>query len=632
MRSNIFLHFLNRDSREIYGLYQDQPQHRHYQALLRATNAAVLLCEEYCVIPPGFVVECDIAFSLLEKQNAYLRDRLIRLPIREVGLGEFADKKRQEYAPMRDRYSGLFDDERLAFLSDNAEGLIPRRVAIGETIATGWMQAADSRSRIWAPVKGLLPASVIDVVRRIPDQLIEDGIATTWAAIEAKLPDEARRASEPLRNSLQNIYFRAYMAEFGLVVLRNSPLMLNDFALRTNPRIYDYERLYRYLRSFQLEYLLDGDADALSILKRQSGTIAFLDAYSELAKRSETLADIEFASGEAARRSRFDWGKFRARQMLHAQQPSGLDVAELSDALREVAEILRRLNDLPVRGSERAPKGRPLAPLIVRGHLPEIIFFVALKEELDVLSKHLKLTRNALSPAAHGRVGSQEVAVLCPNAMGRTAAAVETAIYLQRRAPRKPELLIILGLAGGFKKSGTMVGHILIGRTVVDLATRKVSDQEEGRVSTEFRREDFPLDPALGRLLTSDRFDRDAWQKRAIDEADWPEDRRPSLHEGLIASTDEVISSDTWSEKLLTATPKLKGIEMEAGGVCLAARPFGVRVSMLRTVSDTADPAKADDEWRRRGMKTLALLIQQLPFDDLREALKAQEQLPNLGE
>ena len=32
-------------------------------------------------------------------------------------------------------------------------------------------------------------------------------------------------------------------------------------------------------------------------------------------------------------------------------------------------------------------------------------------------------------------------------------------------------------------------------------------------------------------------------------------------------------------------------------------------MSMMRVVSDQADPAKADDDWRKRGMRTLADLL-----------------------
>jgi nucleoside phosphorylase len=53
---------------------------------------------------------------------------------------------------------------------------------------------------------------------------------------------------------------------------------------------------------------------------------------------------------------------------------------------------------------------------------------------------------------------------------------------------------------------------------------------------------------------------------------------------------------------------------MEAGGVCAAAATFGMAPAVIRCVSDLADPSKSDDEWRRRAMKTLAHLIENIDF------------------
>ncbi|WP_442868286.1 5'-methylthioadenosine/S-adenosylhomocysteine nucleosidase family protein [Bradyrhizobium sp. CCBAU 53415] len=98
-------------------------------------------------------------------------------------------------------------------------------------------------------------------------------------------------------------------------------------------------------------------------------------------------------------------------------------------------------------------------------------------------------------------------------------------------------------------------------------------------------------------------------------------DRRPSLHPGPLTSVDEVVSDSEWRKKLLAVNDKLLGVEMEAGGVCAAAEKFGVKVAMLRAVSDNADPSKADDQWRPIGMKALARLLARLPYEAVRAAL-----------
>jgi nucleoside phosphorylase len=246
---------------------------------------------------------------------------------------------------------------------------------------------------------------------------------------------------------------------------------------------------------------------------------------------------------------------------------------------------------------------------------------LTLQEELDVLANSLALRRNAKSPAADGTLGGEKVVVICPKDMGRVPAAVEVTQYLESRRGNLPKLLLIVGLAGGFKKEGSEPGHTICATTVVDLAQRKVLDDQGGGSHTKFRRRDHNLTPVVRDLLHSDSFQLQAWIKNSIEKGDWPKDRRPSLHSGMIASVDEVVASDEWSGKLLKHTEKLLGVEMESGGVCAAAWRYSVPVAMLRVVSDNADPAKADDAWRRRGMHTLTEMLKLMPVKELLKLL-----------
>jgi nucleoside phosphorylase len=53
---------------------------------------------------------------------------------------------------------------------------------------------------------------------------------------------------------------------------------------------------------------------------------------------------------------------------------------------------------------------------------------------------------------------------------------------------------------------------------------------------------------------------------------------------------------------------------MEAGGVCAAAKMNSIQVVVVRGVSDLADPAKSDNVWRQRAMKTVAHLLESVDF------------------
>jgi nucleoside phosphorylase len=621
MRSNIFLHFLNRDTREIFGMYEMLHYAPHLRLMRRALNAAVVLCEDRCIAPPGFIVEDQIAFDLAEAQRAYLKAGIIQFPMRENSLAEFAEKKRVGYEPMRNRYSGLFDDTRIGFLGDNAKGLINRKSHITDRILSGWQTGPETGHRIWKPVKELLTPKQVDLVARAPLILNELGTALTWAAIQPELSDEARQASPQLRDALQHMYFQQYCAEFQLVVLTKIPHIIQDFRLPTDPKVYNYRRLGAFLDGFHLrDVMFDSPADLIVELRRRSGFISFMDAYYGLAQLIRSETDLKFFADRARKRTNFSWASV-AHRRTRLFDLSPVEVAELDDVLAEAASLLVQEHTLPVRTAREAEVGARKVTRM-RNTEPELVLFVALDEELDILEKQLGLNKSHLSPEATGKIGDVNVDVICPKVMGRVPAAISVANYLAKRR-QPPKLILIVGLAGGFIENKTKVGHTICVTEVIDLASRKFVDDEKG-ASPKFRRRDFAMNGALGAVIFSQAFDEKGWSDEVWEKFDWPKDERPSIHKGPLASGDEVVSSDQWRGQMLGGRgghEKLLGVEMEAGGVCAAAEKAKVPCCMLRVVSDNADPSKADDEWRKRGMRGLATLLARLPVDKVFEAI-----------
>src|SRR5205823_1824835 len=157
----------------------------------------------------------------------------------------------------------------------------------------------------------------------------------------------------------------------------------------------------------------------------------------------------------------------------------------------------------------------------------------------------------------------------------------------------EPQCIVALGIAGGFKPENVAEGDLIVPSYIADLAIRKIRE-EEGGIVPELRPRPFETGKDVVTHLGGSRFDRNAWVTKATAEADWPDGRRPNLHFGAVTmvSSDEVVSSTEWMGTLLRAWPQLKGVEMEAGGVCAAAKEFNVPVTVIRGVSDLADPVK----------------------------------------
>lgn len=621
MRKNIFLHFLNRDTREIFRVYDLFNRPAHAALLRQPLNAAAILCEDACYAPPGFVLEDDIAFELFEGQSAYLRTSLVKLPIRERSLADYAEKKRGEYAPARNRYSGLFDDSRLMSLSSYSDALVGRRAQIGPAIITGFEQGIDTREKFWKRIKENASAEAISNLREMPAILADQGKALTWSIIAPHLIDEATPMHKEMRDALQNVYFREYCREFRLILLSDVPHMPELFFFPSERKVYSFRRLKVFLETFGgAAMFLSASADFITRMRRATGFIDLFDAYVQIANLFPNDGDLAYHVRRSVENVSFKWDDLAARRSGALSDPTEIESIEISDACAELAASLSAEHGLKRRGEGSDELRAAVSCKTTGGRKLKIAIFVALEEELDVLLRQLGFERNA-SGGASGFIGEIEADVLCPREMGRVAAAVEVTKYLSRTTTR-PDMVFCIGLAGGFAEAKIDPGTVICCDTVVDLANRKVSDDQDGNPRSKFRRRDFDCSKTAYSVAKSADFDTDDWERYCRQNFDWPDGRVPSLKEGKIASVDEVVASDDHRAKMIANVDKLLGVEMEAGGVCPAALHFSIPVSVLRVVSDMADPSKADDRWRSTGMKTLAELVKRLPLNQVIDLAK----------
>lgn len=615
MRKNLFLHFLNRDTREIFRLYDIFGDEKHARTLRGPMNACAMLCEEFCVAPPGFVVEDKYAFELFEVQSTYLKKGLVRLPMRETNLSDFAEKKRLEYSFARNRYSGLYDDTRMELLSSHGgAALVGRKVQIGPAIVNGFLTGVDTpRLQAWTGIRQNAPSDVIENMRFIPARLADDGKALTWSMIEPNLAESALPIRQQMRGALQYTYFQEYCSEFKAIVLTDIPHMPVEFHLPAERTVYSMRRFRMLLEVMSADrLLLEASSDTIMRFRREPGFIELMDAYCGLARKHRKDLDLQYHLSRAIKRTPFEWSRLPKGFDPAISDPSDFEIVEIASACGELANVLTKEHGLPTRGFNETQKPKKTTNTS-KGRKLKIAIFVALEEELNVLIRHFGLVRSPESPAASGKVNDVGLDVLCPRTMGRVAAAVEVTRYLSRNPA--PDLLFCVGLAGGFEEAGIEQGAVICVETIVDLANRKVTDDENGTAKSKFRRRDFDCIRAVYEVAKSDEFDEGAWALYSAEEFGWQKGRAPSLWEGKIASADEVVASDDHRKKIVDSVDKLFGIEMEAGGVCAAAAAFKVPVSVLRVVSDMADPSKADDKWRATGMKTLAELLKRLPLE-----------------
>ena len=613
----------------MYGLYSNSTPQGHLHFLTEALNVAVLLCAEFCIVPPGFIAECPIARRAINRRIPYLTERIIRLPMREATLDELFIKKQRQYAPFREKYKGLFDRESQRFIKKAPQAIVSRDFVVVDGIVDSWETGLDD-DYLWRELARGTSMPTLERIRRIPKQVRDDEIAVTWPAIRQEIGENIGVNPERFRLAVQHHYFGVYLKEYNLRVVTGLPFSRVNFSLGSGDLRYDYDALKDISESVGVWPLLSNMAARFILLIRhQAGFFRFRENLDLLAKISNSRSDMQRAFAIASERCKKELASSRLDPKHESVKVAPAAGIELST--EEIEKIVYRLevvskaalddlyslsqnprNDASsfAHTSNSNEKGKKIMSDIIppgqNRSFATIMLFVALEMERRILVDRWGLKKAYGELFWKGMRSNVQILLYSSSVMGRVPAAIHTMQALERE---KPDMLIVTGIAGGFKESGCQLGDLLVASLVADLATRKIKENAE-QVNSEFRPDAFAIDDRMKHFVESGEFDRGTWEQYVIKAAEWPEGRRPTIHIAPLASLDEVVASGQWINSLLAAWPKLLGVEMEAGGVCAAAKEFKIEAAVIRGVSDLADPTKSDSEWRRRAMKTAACLIE----------------------
>jgi nucleoside phosphorylase len=357
MRRNVYLHFMNRDGRDILGLFDTLTPQAHRKTISRALNVATILCEQNTVMPPGFFLECELAYDVVSGKKPLIDAGLIILPRRELSLEKLIEKKRSEYASVRKKFEGLFDDKRVRIFSDSEPLFVKRKTKIGLAATKKWEEGPDLTAK-WDTLKKLLSPEAVENARRAPRLLLENGEALTWAGLQPHLSPEVLHNEDQIRLFLQRDYFTLYVDEFDLVVLREIPQFLDEFYLPSFGYQYSFNHLRNAFAHLGIEWMLDISAVNLARLKTNAKFICFTDCFVQVAHISGSLTNMISLLGRASKNARFP--SFRAPK-LSLEQPffpevtiSDVDELTLTDALGDVADCLVREHDLYIRDPDQA--------------------------------------------------------------------------------------------------------------------------------------------------------------------------------------------------------------------------------------------------------------------------------------
>ncbi len=630
---NIFLDFLNRDSRQIFDLYRHVSKEIHLRVLGDVLNLAVFIARDHCIMPPGFLAEDKLVREIMEIKEAFRDERLILLPIRE-SLDEYWAKKEREYASVRKQYSGLFSREGQRFVEQNAHLLIDRPFVVGPRLLSGWEEAPDS-SKYWSEKYRTLPSSVIELFRRVPRYIADDGEAITWETIYSRIPEVARRHPE-YRRLVQNIYFGSYMQSLDLRIVTRLPYARDDFGLGSGDLFYDYEGLRTLIEPSGLwDRLLAMSASDVISLRKTPGYFAFRDAARQLVDKCTDYYDLKKRMAlpesdlQVIRTSTSEAGLVHYGQLLLPfEDVNSTQIEAFGERIARVVKLaLDRSDDSRSKSTSlrslyesfrSSKKGLAVMSPDNRSNIV-VGMFAALAEERRILARELKFrSAHGDTNVLRGQLPDGTEAILYGGKlMGRVPAAVETS-YLLAQHP-ETTMILVVGLAGGFPENKVEPGHLIVPFQIADLASRKITSVDDA-TDSRVRPQAFELDQRLGDYLGTPVVSE--WLREACDEYDWPMDRRPMLRiGGPMVCLDEVVADKAYRTKLQELWGgQLLGVEMESGGVIAAARRFkslAMPLFQIRAVSDSADPSKSDDRWRRLGMQTISAIIRKIVWEEV---------------
>jgi hypothetical protein len=301
--ADIFLEFLNPESRRIYGLFDNLPQEGHADLLIGSMNVAVFLCGETCILPAGSVVECRILQDLLNNWSPFILAGLLRLPIHETSLAEFFDKRQATYEQEREQYPLLFDPHNPARrqLRLHSSALLYRATRVGERIAELFEQGPDSLE-LWGPIKSSTPSSAVVTLSVAPRRLLQQGRAVTWPALRSVLSAEQIQPPIGAQVLLQRTYCDIYASEFGLRYLTSVPFARIRIVGDPPDLCYDYKALQIALSMLHLwEPFIAATPSSVVNLRLTHGYFTFRRCFDAIARRAKSLRDISESFSAIAR-------------------------------------------------------------------------------------------------------------------------------------------------------------------------------------------------------------------------------------------------------------------------------------------------------------------------------------------
>lgn len=464
---NIFLHFLNKDTQEIYGVDTRKSQDA-LARLQKGLNASVLLCdaETFCCLPLGFWFESPYTRMLLIQCSDFLAEDYVRFSIRERDLQIFIEKKRQQYYPFHraeQTYEGFFDDAALQLLESLNPTFQDRLAKIGEKCSTVWRidhnLLLDNNSGDLKNIYSIIPdvGTKEKIAKAILSAANNQESPFVWKNIRdimANLPIRDEQLEKKLRIYFERNYYDVYLEEYKATNLFHfSPVDkgIQFHSKLPSDSIANYTWFKTFLGQLDLDILLS--APACKIVKiRQSASWADLQEVYIRACNS-TKQRIETACAVALKESESD-----------------IDIKRAVGTIRNILAASQ--------GVLFVPNQKKLESSVPVKEAVDILVMVATLEEEEAITRNTEWECRKTSKGYEYFVrkeGELRFALARSIDMGRESTALAAQFYINEL---KPRFLAMAGFCAG-KRGDVQLGDVVVPAKVYQYGTGKQVSETE---------------------------------------------------------------------------------------------------------------------------------------------------------
>lgn len=602
VQHNIFLDFLNPELRESWKANSLQ----NFDFYETVYKIAILLCKEFCILPIAFVYQDNLTFSIVEKNIEFIKANLVYLPMKESET--FSSKKTKiltDYRNVKQNYKNLTNKTQLSkiekFLEQLTEFKILKKSDTGYEIANSYQENFHKKNKYWRDIIGKYDSKTIDSLLATPLKLYYNELAITQGEI-LKTVNNPKVDYLDIHKLTHYEYGKVYSKEYNCVTLYN--LFANFYSPtdKINFKGYDFQILSKFFKALKIFSKITKLQDIELInLKAYYETSLFINCYKNVCQNENYLEIIRYIISN----------NVNLKKLLEYDSVS-IGKNKLDYLINVFGEFSYSINNFDKHKQ------------IKKSKMMKILIFVALQEEEERLSTFLSMKYNSITQRYTIKKEEVIIELISPRKIGRVHSALEIYEYLIKNKANLPEMIIVAGIAGGFGKNEIKQGDILVPNYIYDISNTK---KEGGTVPEErieiFRKEPYKVNERLIKYLNSPEFDKSKCLNDIRIQTSRTEDLSLNTFKfGLpICCCDSVIKDEDWIKTILEKVDhRLTGIEMESGGICAAVEKFNlennknISLSVIRGVSDLANPYKADDLWRGVAMQSVGVLFKSIDF------------------